>query len=202
MLQEVPVSQSVLLKLARESIEEVLEAQNTIDRDALLEQYPALGQEMATFVTLHIGCELRGCIGSLIAKRPLIDDIIHNAKAAAFQDPRFSPLTTSEYLHATVEISLLTPPEEVEYCNEVDLKEKLRPGIDGVILALGHHQATFLPQVWEQLPDFDNFFCCLSEKAGLSREEPLKCHPKIYTYQVEKAHDEPIIGTPNEQKPV
>jgi AmmeMemoRadiSam system protein A len=201
MLQEVPVSQSVLLKLARESIQEVLEAQNTIDRDVLLEQYPVLGQKMATFVTLTIGGELRGCIGSLVAQRPLIDDIIHNAKAAAFQDPRFTPVTTSEYLHCMVEISLLTAPEEVEYSDIADLKTKIRPGIDGVILSLGNQQATFLPQVWEQLPEFEQFFAHLGLKAGIGTDA-LNHHPQIFTYQVEKAHDEPIIRTPNEQKPV
>ena len=186
------MSQSVLLKLARESIEEVLEAQNTIDRDALVEQYPVLAQKMATFVTLTIGGELRGCIGSLVAHRALVDDIIHNAKAAAFQDPRFTPITTSEYLHTTVEVSLLTPPEELAYDDVDDLRAKIRPGIDGVILALGSRQATFLPQVWEQLNEFDLFFSHLGQKAGIGADA-LRHHPQIFTYQVEKAKDEPII---------
>jgi uncharacterized protein len=185
-------TESVLLKLARESIEEVLEAETTIDRDALLEQYPALEQPVATFVTLTIGGELRGCIGSLTAHRPLIDDIIHNAKAAAFQDPRFSPLTTSEYLRTTVEVSLLTPPEAVEYADAAALRQKIRPGIDGVILSLEGQQATFLPQVWEQLPTFDDFFAHLGAKAGIGTDA-LRRHPDIFTYQVEKAHDEPLL---------
>ena len=186
------MAESVLLKLARESIEEVLEAQNTIDRDALVAQYPALEQNVATFVTLTINGELRGCIGSLVAHRPLVDDIIYNAKAAAFQDPRFSPMTTSEYLHAAVEVSLLTAPVELEYSDVADLKTKIRPGIDGVIIALGGRQATFLPQVWEQLPDFGQFFAHLGLKAGIG-PDVLSHHPQIFTYQVEKAHDEPII---------
>ncbi len=186
------MSQSVLLELARESIQEVLEAENTIDREALLEQYPVLGQKMATFVTLTIDGELRGCIGSLVAQRPLIDDIIHNAKAAAFQDPRFTPLTTSEYLHCVVEVSLLTEPEEVDYGDVADLRSKIRPGIDGVILSLDGRQATFLPQVWEQLPEFEQFFAHLGMKAGLG-SDAITHHPQIFTYQVEKAHDEPII---------
>ena len=186
------MSQSVLLKLARESIEEVLEAQNTIDRDALVKEYPVLGEKMATFVTLTIGGELRGCIGSLVAQRALVDDIIHNAKAAAFQDPRFAPMTTSEYLHAVVEVSLLTPPEELSYDDIDDLKSKIRPGIDGVILVLGGRQATFLPQVWEQLPEFELFFAHLGQKAGIGADA-LQHHPQIFTYQVEKAKDEAII---------
>lgn len=186
-------SQSVLLKLARESIEEVLEAQNTIDRAALVAQYPILEQPVATFVTLTIKGELRGCIGSLTAQRPLIDDIVHNAKAAAFQDPRFSPMTTSEYLHASVEVSLLSAPQEVDYTDVEDLKAKIRPGIDGVILSVGARQATFLPQVWEQLPAFETFFAHLGEKAGLGAHA-LQQHPQIYTYQVEKAEEGPILS--------
>lgn len=186
------MAESVLLKLARESIEEVLEARNTIDRDALLREHPLLGEKMATFVTLTIGGELRGCIGSLVAHRTLLEDIIHNAKAAAFQDPRFSPLTISEYLHAAVEVSLLTPPEAVEYRDSADLKTKIRPGSDGVILALGGRQATFLPQVWEQLPEFETFFAHLGLKAGIGADA-LQHHPEIFTYQVEKAKDAPIL---------
>ena len=191
------MSQSVLLELARESIQEVLEAEKTIDREALLEQYPVLAQKMATFVTLTIDGELRGCIGSLVAQRPLIDDIVHNAKAAAFQDPRFTPMTTSEYLHCAVEISLLTEPEEVTYGDVADLKLKIRPGVDGVILSLGGRQATFLPQVWEQLPEFEQFFAHLGMKAGIG-PDCLSHHPQIFTYQVEKAHDEPIIKAPKQ----
>lgn len=183
---------SVLLKLARESIEEVLEARNTIDRDALLTQYPDLAEKRATFVTLTIGGDLRGCIGTLVAHRSLLEDVVHNAKAAAFQDPRFSPLTTSEYLHAAVEVSLLTPPEPLEYRDTPDLKAKIRPGTDGVILSLGGYQATFLPQVWEQLPEFEQFFAHLGLKAGIG-SDALSRHPEIFTYQVEKVKDEAII---------
>ena len=172
--------------------EEVLEAERKIDRDAMVREYPLLQEPIATFVTLNLHGELRGCIGSLTSRRPLIDDIIANAKAAAFHDPRFSPLTTSEYLHCSVEISLLTPPKELEYSDVADLKAKIRPGIDGVILKLGNHQATFLPQVWEQLPDFEQFFAHLCQKAGLY-SDALKEHPEIHIYQVEKAHDEPIL---------
>lgn len=186
------MAQSELLKLARESIQEVLQAEHTIDREALLEKYPVLREKTATFVTLTIDGELRGCIGSLVAQRPLIDDIIHNAKAAAFQDPRFAPISTSEYLHAAVEISILTPPEAVQYDDIDDLRSKIRPAIDGVILSLNGYQATFLPQVWEQLPSFDDFFAHLGAKAGLG-SNALQQHPDIFVYQVEKAQDEPIL---------
>lgn len=186
------MSQSVLLELARKSIEEVLEAEHKIDRESLVRQYPVLLEKVATFVTLTINDELRGCIGSLVAQRSLVDDIIHNAKAAAFQDPRFPPLSTSEYLHAAVEVSLLTPPELLEYEDADDLKSKIRPGVDGVILSYNGHQSTFLPQVWEQLDDPDDFFIHLGRKAGLP-DNVLSLHPDIYVYQVEKSRDKPIL---------
>ncbi len=186
------MSRSLLLQLARDSIEEVLQSTKTIDRDKLIEEHPVLAENVATFVTLTINGELRGCIGSLVAHKPLIDDIIHNAKAAAFQDPRFLPISTSEYLHTTVELSLLTPPEQLSYADTSDLKNKVRPKIDGVILSHNGHQATFLPQVWEELKDFDEFFAHLGIKAGLG-STALELHPDIYVYQVEKAVDGPII---------
>jgi len=186
------MARSVLLQLARDSIEEVLQSEKSIDREQLIADYPALAEKVATFVTLTIGGELRGCIGSLEAQRPLIDDIVINAKSAAFQDPRFPPVTTSEYLHAAIEVSLLTPPAPVEYTSVEALKAKIRPGIDGVILAHGGRQATFLPQVWEQLPDFEQFFAHLGLKAGLGADA-LRLHPEVYVYQVEKATDVPIL---------
>lgn len=192
------MAESELLKLARSSIEEVLQAERKIDRTALLETYPILGEKVATFVTLTIDGELRGCIGSLVAHRPLIDDIIHNAKAAAFQDPRFSPLTTSEYLHARVELSILSNPEPLEYTDTDDLRQKIRPYVDGVILSLNGRQATFLPQVWEQLPGFDDFFAHLGAKAGIGTNA-LEFHPDIFTYQVEKAQDDPILSNENDK---
>jgi len=187
------MSRSVLLTLARESIEEVLETRNIIDRGALVAEHPALERPMATFVTLTVGGELRGCIGTLVAHRPLVDDIIHNAKAAAFQDPRFPPLSASEYPRTAVEVSLLSEPQEVSYRDTQELKSIIRPGVDGVILALGGRQATFLPQVWEQLPDFETFFVHLGHKAGIGGNA-LEFHPQIFTYQVEKAKDAPLVS--------
>lgn len=102
------MSQSVLLSIARRSIEEVLQAENTIDRAQLLEQYPILGETVATQVNLYVGNELRGSAKSDRSDRPLLDDIIHNAKVAAFEDENFSPLVTSEYLRASVELILFS----------------------------------------------------------------------------------------------
>lgn len=174
-----------LLKLARDAIKEEFGTEKLIDRSAWIHAYPELAKEGASFVTLEEHGHLRGCIGSLIAHRPLVDDIISNAKAAAFRDPRFSPLRADELEKLSVEVSLLTNPQKLDYHDSGDLAEKLRVGVDGVILKMGTKQATYLPQVWEQLPDFNAFFGSLCQKAGLD-SGCLANHPEIYTYQVEK----------------
>lgn len=175
---------SVYLHIAKSAIGDHF-GHTKIDRDALVGSYPELAAEKACFVTLTIDHQLRGCIGSIIPHRPLIDDLIYNAMAAAFKDPRFPPLTSDEFLRVTIEVSLLTIPQSVSYTNSNDLKTRIRPYIDGVILRLGNQQATFLPQVWDELSDFDLFFAHLGLKAGIG-SDPLSYHPQIYTYQVEK----------------
>lgn len=121
----------------------------------------------ATFVTLTRQGRLRGCIGSLEAHRPLAQDLAHNARAAAFHDPRFPPLVEEELEHIRIEVSLLSRPEPLPYVDEADALAQLRPGIDGVILQTGSRQATFLPQVWQQLPRPADFIAHLKQKAGL-----------------------------------
>jgi AmmeMemoRadiSam system protein A len=153
------------------------EALLTLARNAIGERFglppkpcgalPALEERGATFVTLTQAGALRGCIGSLEAQRSLADDVQHNALAAAFRDPRFPPLAPDEFERTRVEVSLLTPAEPIAFESEADLLAKLRPGEDGLILEWGHHRATFLPQVWEHLPDRRQFFMELRRKAGL-----------------------------------
>lgn len=179
------MSLSILLKIASDAIEEGLLSKTIIDKEALVSQYDFLLQTRACFVTLTINGQLRGCIGSLIPHRKLIDDIIENAKKAAFQDPRFKPLTALEFEKTNIEISLLTVPKLLNYESIKDLQSKIRIGIDGVILQYEKKQATFLPQVWEQLPEFTVFFEHLCTKAGLS-SDCLKNNPTIYTYQAQK----------------
>jgi AmmeMemoRadiSam system protein A len=128
---------------------------------------PALKEERASFVTLNINQQLRGCIGSLAAHRPLVTDVAHNAQAAAFKDPRFKPLTLGEYQQVDIHISVLSPPELLEVNSRADLLSRLRPGIDGLIINEGGKRATYLPSVWEQLPDPENFVAELRRKAGL-----------------------------------
>ncbi len=139
----------------------------------------------ATFVTLKQNQNLRGCIGSLVAHRDLYDDLVQNAKSAAFKDPRFKPLTQEELEYTTIEISILSEPVLIKYSTIEDLKSKIDVGVDGIILKLENNQATFLPQVWDELTTFELFFEHLCQKARL-RTECLKQRPIIYKYQVEK----------------
>ncbi len=110
---------------------------------------------------------MRGCIGSLEARRPLVEDIAHNAHAAAFHDPRFPPLSPAELADLTIHIAILQPAEALAFHSEAELLAQLRPGIDGLILQDGAHRATFLPAVWEGLPEPRQFLNELKRKAGL-----------------------------------
>lgn len=132
--------------------------------------HAALAGPGATFVTLFCRAELRGCIGSLHALRPLGDDVRENAINAAFHDPRFPPLTHGEFDATTVEVSLLSPSTMFRFATEDELIRRLRPGIDGVTLELGGHRATFLPQVWATVHDPSTFLAELKRKAGLSED--------------------------------
>lgn len=157
---------TTLLRLARQAIAERLEL-SAPDTETL----PAIFQQpAATFVTLTKQGQLRGCIGSLIARRPLAKDVCDNACAAAFRDPRFPPLTANEFPQVGVEVSLLSCPTPFPVVDEADACRKLQVGIDGVILSTHGHSATFLPQVWEQLPTPELFLQHLKAKAGLAAD--------------------------------
>ncbi|WP_295051708.1 AMMECR1 domain-containing protein [Sulfuricurvum sp.] len=117
------MSQSVLLTIARASIEEVLQGQNSINRIELIEQYPLLSEPIATQITLYLGNKVRGISKSKRAERSLLEDIIYNAKAAAFQDENFDPLVTSEYLHATIHLTVYSLEGELSHQSEPILKE-------------------------------------------------------------------------------
>lgn len=176
----------VLLKLARASIAKTVGLPSQIDVENLIKKNSWLKNKGAVFVTLTNKDEqLRGCIGSLEAHRKLYEDLLHNAKSAAVEDPRFQPLRKDEYDAVKVEVSLLTPPISVTYNSVDELREKVQKGVDGVILKHGQYKATFLPQVWDQLPTFDMFFSHLCRKAGL-HEQCLDAKPEISLYRVEK----------------
>ena len=131
--------------------------------------YPEpLRQLRATFVTLHVDEKLRGCIGTLEARQALVEDVVSNAYGAAFHDTRFPALTWPEYKRLDIHISILSPPEPVQFASEADLLAQLRPQVDGLIIEEGAYRGTFLPSVWEQLPEPREFLRHLKHKAGLS----------------------------------
>jgi len=159
---------NTLLDIARQSIEYGLKHKMPLPIN--INEYSAeLKQHLATFVTLNINHQLRGCIGTLKAYQSLITDISEHAFAAAFKDPRFSPVTETEYNQLDIHISILMPPEDMHCISENDLLQQLQPGIDGLVLKSGSHQATFLPAVWENLPDPREFVQQLKLKAGLNK---------------------------------
>jgi len=127
-----------------------------------------LSADGASFVTLTRNGQLRGCIGSLVASRPLRDDVIDNAQLAALNDPRFLPLSARDLPAIAIEVSVLSPSEPMEFTSHEDALAQLRPGIDGVIMSAGRRRATFLPQVWDELASPELFMAHLMRKAGLS----------------------------------
>ena len=159
--------QNTLLDIADASIDHGLRTGNRLSPD-ISSYSEKLQQPRATFVTLKIQDELRGCIGTLRAVRPLVDDVAYNAYAAAFEDPRFLPLQHKERDTLKVSISILSVPENLPCSSEDDLLEKIQPGIDGIILSDGMRRATFLPSVWESLPAPGDFIRHLKQKAGFS----------------------------------
>ena len=177
--------QSIICKLAQQSIQDEFDYTHTIDIRTLTDENSWLQEDGASFVTLTQNGNLRGCIGSLEAHRPLIEDIIANAKSAAFRDSRFVKLTRDEFVNTDIEVSILTKPMTIEYTDIEDLKTKIKPHIHGVILQFGANRATFLPQVWDELPTFEIFFGHLLHKAGLPMDT-FQNHPQIQIYTVEK----------------
>ena len=174
---------NTLLLLARNAICGQLGAEHPADPE--ISAHPALAQAGATFVTLTQNGELRGCIGSLEAHRPLYQDVSANAVAAASRDPRFPPLTVGELSSIRVEVSLLTPARSMHFASEADAIAQLRPHIDGVVLEYGRHRGTFLPQVWESLPEASQFMAQLKRKAGLPPNF-WSNELRLSRYQVEK----------------
>lgn len=174
-----------LLSLARHAIASHFgeSAMPTVD-------LPELHKMGACFVTLTQQGHLRGCIGTLEAWRPLGEDVQENARNAAFRDPRFTPLIAAEVPITRIEVSLLTPAVPVAFHDEADALAQLRPGIDGVIFTAGRHRATFLPQVWEDLPEARKFMAHLKQKAGLPADY-WGPDVQLERYQVQKWKESP-----------
>lgn len=177
----------IVIQLAKAAITVALGLESPFDLEQALKTYPQLKNDGAVFVTLttESNDQLRGCIGSLSAYQPLYKDIISNAQSAALRDPRFSPLSLDELNKIKIEVSILSEPKMLPYSSIEDLRAKIRPDIDGVVLEHDGYRATYLPQVWEQLPLFDSFFASLCQKAGLPGN-CLEKHPDIKTYQATK----------------
>lgn len=152
----------IILEIARAAISRALNIPRTADESA-----PWLTGPCTCFVTLTRHGQLRGCIGSLQAHRSMLDDIKSNAISAALNDPRFMPLSAKELDITDIEVSLLTPPQAMTFRDEADALSRLKPGVDGVIFEFDRYRSTFLPQVWQQLPEPRQFMAHLKRKAGL-----------------------------------
>ncbi len=150
---------------------------------------PNLNAPGASFITLTINGDLRGCIGALEPYQPLAWDVREHTLAAALEDPRFPPVTPEELKQIEIEISRLTFPKPLEYKDAEDLLSRLRPNMDGVILRDAFRRATFLPQVWEKLPDKAEFLSNLCAKMGAAPDTWRRKHLEVLTYQVEEFHE-------------
>jgi len=181
--------QKLLLETARNAIRQKLDKEKILP--LVMDEYsPNLQENGACFITLKKKGVLRGCVGSIEAAQPLIQDVRDRAVAAAFQDYRFPPLTLPELDEIRIEISRLTQPCKLNYEDPEDLIAKLRPRIDGVILRYQTRRATFLPQVWEQLPSPELFLNRLCVKMGLDQSVWRSAKLQVETYQVEKFQEE------------
>ncbi len=178
----------ILLRLARQALEDGVRGVDLepLDLSALS---LTLRKEGASFVTLTIKGALRGCIGALQAYQPLAEDVREHAVAAALEDYRFPHVHENELSKIAIEVSRLTVPQELDYLDPDDLVAKLHPGIDGVILRDGFRRATFLPQVWEKLPDSAEFLENLCYKMGAAPETWKRKHLEVLIYQVEEFHE-------------
>ena len=187
-----PEQGQLLVKLARQTLAERFAkkiSQHDIDAlDAGLND-SCFQATCGTFVTLTLDKQLRGCIGSLTSDEPIRIGVSRNAINAAFHDPRFSPLNAADFEKVEIEVSILSEPQPLNYSDSADLIKKLRPGVDGVILRKDHASATFLPQVWEQLPQAHDFLSHLCIKAGISADAWQRFKLDISTYQVQQFHE-------------
>jgi AmmeMemoRadiSam system protein A len=179
---------SFLLSLARQAIENCLHGRKppAIEKLSLS---PQLTEQGASFVTLTYRGYLRGCVGALEPYQSLVEDVSEHAVAAAFEDYRFPPVQANELQEIEIEISYLTRPIPLSYDNPAELPTKLRPKIDGVVIKDGMRRATFLPQVWEKIPDPEEFLEQLCMKMGSPADLWRRKKLEVLTYQVEEFHE-------------
>lgn len=176
---------NTLLRLARQTLSLVANRQAIPALDPN-DFSPELAEDGASFVTLTLGGSLRGCIGTLEAYQPLVVDVQTRAMQAASQDPRFPPVAPDEVRRIKIEISRLSKPIALPYDAPADLPKLLKPGIDGVVISDGPHRATFLPQVWDDLPDPEQFLAQLCRKMGCSSSHWKYNLMQVQTYRVEE----------------
>ena len=190
-MSEVPLSadeRQTLIDIARRAL---IEAANAREMQELTLEglTPRLSSLGTSFVTLTRKGDLRGCIGGLQARYPLAEDVRQHAVAAALQDYRFGPVEPAEVDEIEIEISVLNTPQLLTPASPEALLEALRPGIDGVILISGPFRATFLPQVWEKIPEPDRFLDTICAKAGVPAHHWRSEEVEVFTYQVESFHE-------------
>lgn len=180
--------QEILLQIAREALEKSVRGEDLPDVN-LENLPPSLQTDGASFVTLTKNDRLRGCIGTLQAYQPLAKDVQEHAVAAALQDFRFPNVQPPELPQIDIEVSVLSPRQPLIYDGPEDLMQKLNPGIDGVVLQDGLRKATFLPQVWEKLPEPEDFLSQLCLKMGAPRDHWRDKPLQVFTYQVQEFHE-------------
>ncbi|WP_300672901.1 AmmeMemoRadiSam system protein A [Desulfoluna sp.] len=178
-----------LVKLARRTLAEALHIPWDLTEAEPLSTDPSLEEKQATFVTLKRQGKLRGCIGTLLPVTTLRNSVKDNTFAAAFRDPRFNAVQSGEFDEIEIEISLLTSPAPLAFDSPKALLMNLRTGLDGVIIKKGGASATFLPQVWEQIPNPETFLSQLCLKAGLSKQAWQEPGLDVFTYQVQYFHE-------------
>jgi uncharacterized protein len=184
--------QKTLLRMAREAMELSVKGEKlpSLDPTSLTLH---LREEGASFVTLTVRGQLRGCIGALEPYQSLAEDVREHAVAAALEDPRFPAVSERELKGIQIEVSRLTRPIPLEYKDANDLLSRLRPHVDGVILRDTFHRATFLPQVWEKIPDPAAFLSNLCSKMGVNPDLWRTKHLDVLIYQVEEFHESPMM---------
>jgi len=178
------INKNELINLAKEAIKTKLEGRNFIIDEKIKKKFK---EKRACFVTLILDGKLRGCVGSLTARQELWKDVLENAINSAFFDSRFYPLTKKEFDKIKIEISVLNVPKEIEYKNEGELKKKIFK--KGVIIKKGYCSATYLPQVWGQIQDKDEFLSSLCLKAGLNASAWKKEKLNVFVYDIEKVRE-------------
>jgi AmmeMemoRadiSam system protein A len=180
----------ILLDLALQAVKAT--AEGKMVPSVNLDQFPArLRSPAATFVTLSHAGVLRGCIGTTQPQLPMAQDVVERARSAASKDPRFPPIKPDEVAQLEIEISVLTPPQPLQFSTAQQLLDSLQPGTDGVIIQKGMHRATFLPQVWERIDDPKTFLELLCQKASLHRDAWHTEEIQVAIYQVESFHRPP-----------